>query len=84
MGEWIERSLVPSSKVASTCTVLIIDATPGSTWRRPMSCWPSTISSATDLPSRIISIICDEMSATASGWLSLHPRASRRCASWPA
>src|SRR5262249_29395599 len=67
IGRCTVTSLVPSGKVASTCTELIISGTPSMTSRRLRIRWPSAIRSATLRPSRALSRTHEVMSATASG-----------------
>ena len=71
-------SLVPSGNVASTWMSWIISAMPSITCARVSTWAPASISSATVLPSRAPSRMKSVISATASGWLSLTPRSSRR------
>src|SRR6185312_762895 len=78
IGLWTVTSLVPSGKVASTWISWIISATPSITCSRFSTVPPSRISSATARPSRAPSTTKSVISATASGWLSLTPRSSRR------
>ena len=47
IGWWTVTSLVPSGKVASTCTSWIISATPSMTCARVITCAPADIRSAT-------------------------------------
>src|SRR4051794_29674583 len=56
----------------------IISATPSITCSRRITVPPSRIRSATERPSRAPSTTKSVISATASGWLSLTPRSSRR------
>src|SRR5262249_16574557 len=56
----------------------IISAMPSITWARVTTCAPACIRSATLFPSRAPSRMKSEISATASGWLSLTPRSRRR------
>src|SRR4051794_31725001 len=62
----------------------IISAIPSITWARVITWAPACIWSATLLPSRAPSRMKSEISATASGWLSLTPRSSRRRATMAA
>src|SRR4051812_4125860 len=78
IGLWTVTSLVPSGKVASTWISWIISAMPSITCSRRITVPPSRISSATERPSRAPSTTKSLISATASGWLSLTPRSSRR------
>src|SRR5205814_7183146 len=71
-------SLVPSGNVPSICTSSIISGTPSITSFRPRMPSPASISSETLRPSRMPSRISAVMMASASGWLSLRPRARRR------
>src|SRR5215510_11762240 len=56
----------------------IISGMPGITWSRVKTWAPACMRSATVRPSRAPSTMKSEMIATASGWLSLTPRSSRR------
>src|SRR5229473_8680611 len=56
----------------------IISGMPGITCARVSTCAPACIRSATVRPSRAPSTMKSEMTAIASGWLSLTPRSSRR------
>src|SRR6185437_11643342 len=78
IGSCTVTSLVPSGKVASTCTSGIISAIPSITWARVSTCAPASISSATGRPSRAPSTTKSVIKAIASGWLSLTPRSRRR------
>src|SRR5215471_7208732 len=78
IGSCTVTSFVPSGNVASTWISGIISAMPSITWARVMTWAPACMSSATLLPSRAPSRMKSEISATASGWLSLTPRSSRR------
>src|SRR5439155_1575656 len=74
----ISTSLVPSGNVPSTCTSSIISGTPSMTSSRLRTDGPASISWETVFPSRMPSRISAVISARASGWLSLRPRARRR------
>ena len=52
IGSWTVTSLVPSGKVASTCTSWIISGIPSITWSREITSAPAAIKSATERPSR--------------------------------
>src|SRR5690606_806353 len=67
MGSWTVTSLVPSGKVASTCTSRIMSGTPARTWSAVSTWRPLRISSATDRPSRAPSTTWSVIRATASG-----------------
>src|SRR5262245_28021207 len=84
IGSCTVTSLVPSGNVASTWMSWIISGMPSITWARVSTWAPVCISSATVLPSRAPSRMKSVMSATASGWLSLTPRSSRRRATMAA
>src|SRR4029077_7902693 len=84
IGSCTVTSFVPSGNVASTWISGIISAMPSITWARVITWAPACIRSATLLPSRAPSRMKSEISATASGWLSLTPRSSRRRATMAA
>src|SRR5690606_11589861 len=67
IGLWTVTSLVPSGKVASTCTESSISATPSSTSSLLSTFRPLDMSSLTVRPSRAPSSTCSVISATASG-----------------
>ena len=73
MGSCTVTSLVPSGKVASTCSTGRSCATPGITSSLVRMVEPNAISSATERPSRAPSRISSAMIAVASGWLSFRP-----------
>src|ERR1700733_6335059 len=75
MGSWTVTSLVPSGKVASTCTSVSISGTPSITSSRLSTVRPVVISSTTGRPSLAPSSRNDVISATASGEFSRRPRA---------
>ena len=67
IGSCTVTSLVPSGKVASTCSIGISSATPGITSSVVRMVEPNAIRSATERPSRAPSRISSAMIAVASG-----------------
>src|ERR1700733_6685742 len=67
IGSWTVTSLVPSGKVASTCTSVSISGTPSITSSRLSTVRPAVISSTTGRPSLAPSSRNDVIRATASG-----------------
>src|SRR3989338_1708841 len=78
IGSCTVTSFVPSGNVPSTWISSSISGTPSIASARPRIERPHSISSETVRPSRIPSRISAVISASASGWLSLRPRARRR------
>src|SRR2546427_2510352 len=78
IGRWIVTCFVASANVPSICASSTISGTPSMTSSRLRTDGPASISWETVFPSRMPSRISAVISARASGWLSLRPRARRR------